>query len=194
MSSTSLSRRAYRRAVAKTRVWYFFSSGSKLAVSPPSTAAISSASVRSTVAESGIVAEGTKAESHRANAVAFLLTQTKLYPKVSSCRQPRVSLTGQGLAQHQSGRQGCCPALAFHLLVRSLCALVSRNTFPDAAFRGEVTGQIGFGERRGCGPIPAGRIWIHPPSLKSPAPSPGEARAGRGRGERGSFHRIVALF
>jgi hypothetical protein len=42
------------------------------------------------VAESGIVAEGAKAESHRANAVAFLLTQTNLYPKVLGRRQPKV--------------------------------------------------------------------------------------------------------
>src|SRR5215831_9758256 len=47
MSSTSLSRRAYRRAVAKTRGEYFVTSGSKLAVSPFRTAAISSASGRS---------------------------------------------------------------------------------------------------------------------------------------------------
>jgi len=42
------------------------------------------------VAESGIIAEGDKAESHRANAVAFLLTQTNLYPKVLGRGQTRL--------------------------------------------------------------------------------------------------------
>jgi hypothetical protein len=41
------------------------------------------------MAESGIIAEGAKAESHRANAVAFLLTQTNLYPKVMGRFRPR---------------------------------------------------------------------------------------------------------
>ena len=47
ISSTSLSRRAYRRAVANTRGEYFCTNGSKLALSPDSTAAMSSASDRS---------------------------------------------------------------------------------------------------------------------------------------------------
>src|SRR5262249_3099996 len=47
MSATSLSRRAYRRAVAKSRGEYFSTSGSNRDTSPPRTAAMSSASVGS---------------------------------------------------------------------------------------------------------------------------------------------------
>ena len=53
---------------------------------------------------------------------------------------------------------------------------------------------VGIARENDMKAVLVGGILIHPPSLKSPAPSPCEARAGRGRGERGSFHRIVALF
>jgi len=37
-----------------------------------------------------MIAEGAKAESHRANAVAFQLTQTNLNPKILDRRTPRL--------------------------------------------------------------------------------------------------------
>src|SRR5262245_54510555 len=72
MSSTSLSRRAYRRAVAKTRGEYFLTRGSKLAESPFRTAAMQSASVGSMCCSQydklGLPA---KAESHRPEGSGF---------------------------------------------------------------------------------------------------------------------------
>src|SRR5262245_17616240 len=72
MSSTSLSRRAYRRAVAKTRGEYFLTRGSKLAESPFRTAAMQSASVGSMCCtQYDNLSLPAKAESHRPKAVAF---------------------------------------------------------------------------------------------------------------------------
>jgi hypothetical protein len=77
------------------------------------------------VAESGIVAEGAKAESHRANAVAFLLTQTNLYPKVLGRGQPKVPACQQAVsADATSAAARDAFGLVFsYVSLRSKCVL-----------------------------------------------------------------------
>jgi hypothetical protein len=74
------------------------------------------------MAEFGMIAERAKAESHRANAVAFQLTQTNLNPKIPNRSPPKISIR-QRVITAANSLTGPHHAVDADVSLRSKCAI-----------------------------------------------------------------------
>jgi len=103
------------------------------------------------VAESGILAEGAKAESHRANAVAFLLTQTNLYPKVLGRGQPKVPACQRAAiadATSATAREAFGPLFSYVSLRSNVFSDSAEQLSKTPPFARRLQVKSGFGKLR----------------------------------------------